>query len=49
LTFEVVIENAVEVKARGRLRTVCVRGREGNFKAIPIPKIVRDKIRPHMS
>ena len=49
LTFEVVIENTVELKARGKLRTVCVRGREGNFKAIPIPKIVRNKILPHMS
>lgn len=49
LTFEVVIGNTVEVKARGTLRTVCVQGREGNFKSIPIPKIVRDKIQPHMS
>ncbi len=48
LTFEVVIENAAEVKAKGKLRTVCVRGREGSFRAIPIPKIVRDKIRPHI-
>jgi len=47
LTFEVLIENTVEVKARGVLRTVCVRRRENNFKAIPIPKIVRDKIRSH--
>lgn len=46
LTFEVVIENSTEVKARGKLRTVCVQGREGNFKAIPIPKIVRNKIQP---
>lgn len=44
LTFEVVIENTDGVKARGMLRTVCVQGREGNFKTIPIPKIVRDKI-----
>ncbi len=49
LTFEVVIENKVEIKARGTLRTVCVQGREGEFKKIPIPAVVRDKIRPHMS
>ncbi len=49
LTFDVVIENRVEVKARGMLRTVCVQGREGNFKAIPIPKIVRNKIQSHMN
>ena len=49
LTFEVFIENAVELKARGRLRTVCVQGHEDKLKAIPIPKIVRDKIRSHMS
>ena len=48
LTFEVVIRNADEVKARGLLRTVCVQGREGNFKAIPIPKMVRDKIQRRM-
>lgn len=49
LTFEVLIENGVELKAKGLLRTVCVQGRDGHFKAIPIPKIVRDKIRSHMS
>ncbi len=46
LTFEVVIENGVELKAKGKLRTVCVQGREGDFKSIPIPKIVRDKLQP---
>ena len=45
LTFEVVIESAVEVKARGVMRTVCVQGHADNFRAIPIPKLVRDKIR----
>jgi YbgC/YbaW family acyl-CoA thioester hydrolase len=48
LTFEVVVENAAELKARGTMRTVCVQGREGKFKAIPIPKLVRDKIRSRM-
>ena len=49
LTFDVVIENRDEVKARGILKTVCMQGRETNIRAIPIPKLVRDKITPHMT
>ncbi len=48
LTFDVVIENTDEVKAKGTLRTVCVQGREDNVKAIPIPKLILDKIQPYM-
>lgn len=48
LTFEVVIENEIELKAKGMMRTVCVQGREGKIKAIPIPQIVRGKIRSRM-
>ena len=44
LTFEAIIENDSEVKARGKLRTVCIQGREDDFKPVSIPKIVRDKI-----
>lgn len=44
LAFDVVIENEGEMKARGKLRTVCVQGREDSFKSVPIPKIVREKI-----
>ena len=46
LTFKARIENGSEVKARGTIRTVCVRGREDLFKSIPIPKIIRDKLQP---
>ena len=45
LAFDVVIENEDEIKARGKLRTICIQGREDSFKAVPIPKIVREKIR----
>src|SRR3990172_7974323 len=45
LAFDVVIENEGEMKARGKLRTVCVQGREDSFKSVPIPEIVREKIR----
>lgn len=45
LTFGAFIENEGGVKAKGTLRTVCIRGREDNFKAVPIPRIIRDKIR----
>jgi acyl-CoA thioesterase FadM len=44
LSFDVVIENGNQVKAQGRLRTVCIQGREDRFKPVSIPKIVRDKI-----
>lgn len=44
LNFSVVVENDSEVKARGKLRTIAIRGRENRFKAVPIPKIVRDRI-----
>ena len=42
-TFDVVIESAIEVKAKGMLKTVCVQGRGNHFKAIPIPGMVRNK------
>jgi acyl-CoA thioesterase FadM len=45
LTFEVVIENEDGVKAKGKIRTVCVQGREDRFKSIPIPEVIRKKIR----
>ncbi|MFQ5850313.1 MAG: acyl-CoA thioesterase [Candidatus Binatia bacterium] len=45
LTFEVAIRNEGGVKAKGKLRTVCVQGREDGFKSIPIPKVIREKIR----
>jgi acyl-CoA thioesterase FadM len=44
LSFDVSVENGDEVKARGKLRTVCIRGRENRFKAVPIPAIVRRRI-----
>ncbi|MBI4526760.1 MAG: acyl-CoA thioesterase [Deltaproteobacteria bacterium] len=44
LNFEVIIEDGSEVKARGKLRTICIQGREDHFKVVPIPKIIRDKI-----
>lgn len=44
LSFNVVIENEDGVKARGKLRTICIRGREDHFRTVPIPKIVRDRI-----
>lgn len=45
LSFDVVIENEAGVKAKGKLRTICIQGREDSFKAIPIPKMIREKIR----
>ena len=45
LAFDFVIENEDEIKARGKLRTICIQGREDSFKAVPIPEIVREKIR----
>jgi hypothetical protein len=33
-----------EARARGKLRTDCIRGRENRFKAVPIPNIVRRRI-----
>jgi len=46
--YEVIIESAVEIKAKGTLRTVCVQGRGENFVSIPIPEIVRNKFQEHM-
>jgi len=46
-TFDVVIESAVELKAKGTLRTVCVQGRGKNVGAIPIPEMVRNKFQQH--
>ncbi len=44
ITFDVLIENEDGVKAKGQLRTVCIKGREDHFKPFPIPKVIRDKI-----
>jgi acyl-CoA thioesterase FadM len=47
LTFDVLIENTTEVKAKGVIRTVCVQGHEGHFRSTQIPEVVRNKIRSH--
>jgi acyl-CoA thioesterase FadM len=49
LTFEAVIESAVELKAKGTVRIVCIQHVGENFGSIPIPEFLRNKIQQHMN